>query len=137
EGCPPCLPKGGLGLGILDLARMTSQSSGESQVMNELFLSRSAWLIESHWSSFRLPGKTNSSASRSGNHGALSGSKTWAASNFAEGPPSGSPYRRLASRRLFPEPTLAALERARSRRRCPRPEHAARSIFWKESAHFA
>ena len=84
EGCPPCLPKGGLGLGILDLARRTSQSSGESHAMKELFLSRSAWLIESHWSSCRLPGKTNSSASRSGNHDARSGSKTWPASNFAE-----------------------------------------------------
>src|ERR1700730_3705837 len=78
EGCPPCLPKGGLGLGILDLARRTSQSSGESHAMNELFLSRSAWLIESHWSSCRLPGNTKSSASRSANHDALSGSKTWA-----------------------------------------------------------
>jgi hypothetical protein len=44
-----------------------------------LFLSRSAWLIESHWSSCRLPGKTNNSASRSGNHGALSGSPLIAA----------------------------------------------------------
>ncbi|MGC2223749.1 MAG: DUF3489 domain-containing protein, partial [Methylocella sp.] len=43
--------------GILDLARRTSQSSGESHVIHELFLSRSAWLIESHWSSCRLPGK--------------------------------------------------------------------------------
>lgn len=62
QGHPPSLSNGGLGLGIFNLARTSSQSSGESHVMNELFLSRSAWLIESHWSSCRLPGKTNSSA---------------------------------------------------------------------------
>jgi hypothetical protein len=55
---------------ILDLGLL------KSHIMNELFWSRSAWLIESHWSSCRLPGKTNSSASRSGNHVARSGSKT-------------------------------------------------------------
>jgi hypothetical protein len=81
EGHPPSLPKGGLGLGILDSARRTCQSSDEGQ---NVFLSRSAWLIESHWSSCRLPGKTKSSASRLGNHDARSGSKTWPASNFAE-----------------------------------------------------
>jgi hypothetical protein len=71
----PCLPKTVLGAGILALARMRSQSSGVIHVMNELLLSSSAWLIESHWSSCRLPGKTNSSASRSGNHVARSGNK--------------------------------------------------------------
>jgi len=74
----------GLRIGVLDFARMRSQSSGVSQVMNEMFLSRSAWLIESHWSSCRLPGKTKSSASRSASHGARSGSRAWPASNFAE-----------------------------------------------------
>ena len=52
--------------------------------MNELFLSRSAWLIESHWSSCRLPGKTKSSASGSADHGARSGSRASPDSNFAE-----------------------------------------------------
>ena len=81
---PPCHQKTALRLGGPALARRTSQSSRESHIMNELFLSRSAWLIESHWSSCRLPGKTNNSASRSGNHDARSGSRTWPASNFAE-----------------------------------------------------
>src|SRR5450432_2240922 len=39
----PCLRKTALGPGILALARTPSQSSGVSHVMNELFLSRSAW----------------------------------------------------------------------------------------------
>src|SRR5260370_24725225 len=38
---------------------MRSQSSRVSQLIHELSLSSSAWLIESHWSSCRLPGKTN------------------------------------------------------------------------------
>ena len=80
----PCRPKGGFGPGILDIAMMRSQSSGESHVIHELVLSKSAWLIESHWPSCRLPEKTKSSASRSGNYGALSGSKAWPDSNFAE-----------------------------------------------------
>src|ERR1700730_1971018 len=42
---------------VLDFAMRRSQSSGVSQVMNEMFLSRSAWLIELHWSSCRLPGR--------------------------------------------------------------------------------
>jgi hypothetical protein len=57
---------------VLDFAMRRSQSSGVSQVMNEMFLSRSAWLIELHWSSCRLPGKTKSSASSSASHGARS-----------------------------------------------------------------
>ena len=100
ESHPPCLPKGGLGLGILALARTTSQSSGESHVMNELFLSRSAWLIESHWSSCRLPGKTNSSASRSGNHDARSESPDQSPCSVTLAP---------AGRRAVNAPLLAAL----------------------------
>jgi hypothetical protein len=52
--------------------------------MNELLLSRSPRLIESHGSSCRLPGETNSSASRPGNYDARFGSKTSPPSNFAE-----------------------------------------------------
>ena len=58
--------------------------SGEIFSGNLTFCSDSAWLTESHWSSFLLPGNANSSASKSTSHDARSGRNTWPASNLAE-----------------------------------------------------
>ena len=59
---------------MLAQASRRSQSSCDHHAIQEMFLSRSAWLIESHWSSWRLPGNEKSSASRSANQDARSGS---------------------------------------------------------------
>jgi hypothetical protein len=57
QRCPPIAvyrmkPRYGLNLalrsGILDLARITSHSAGVSKLIKEVFLSRRAWLMESH-----------------------------------------------------------------------------------------
>ena len=69
-------------LGLHCLQRATL--SGEIFSGNLTFRSDSAWLTESHWSSCRLPGNANSSASKSASHDARSGRNTWPASNLAE-----------------------------------------------------
>src|SRR5260370_6599688 len=61
-------------VGILAWARIFCQSSGVCISIQEMLWSRSAWLIESHWSSGLPPGKAKSSDSRSANQGARSGS---------------------------------------------------------------
>ena len=102
---------------VLDFAMRRSQSSGVSQVMNEMFLSRSAWLIELHWSSCRLPGRRRVRLRDRPATAPVLVARLDQLQTSPRRPPSGSPCPLPPLQRRSPRPALSALERGRPRRR--------------------